>query len=243
MTTSITDYDVLTFDCYGTLIDWESGIWAALQPLLEDNESALERAEVLGAFARAESSQQSATPGLRYPEILRHTHEVLATDLGLTSTPPMAEAFGDSVSEWPAFDDSVDALTRLQRHVKLVILSNVDRRSFAGSNARLAVTFDAIYTAEDVGRYKPDPANFEYLRTHLATDLDVGPESVLHTAQSVFHDLVPASRAGLATAWIDRQHLSRGGDWGATAPVEEIPEPDFVFFSMAELADAVDDAR
>lgn len=243
MKPALEDFDAFTFDCYGTLIDWESGIWAALQPLLEDDESGLDRAQVLSAFARAESSQQAATPGLQYPEILRHAHEVLAAELGLISTPQLAEAFGNSVADWPAFDDSADALARLHRHVKLVILSNVDHGSFAGSNARLGVTFDAIFTAEDIGTYKPDPANFEYLRTHVAADLGVAPGSILHTAQSVFHDLGPARRAGLATAWIDRQRLSQGGDWGATAPVDEIPDADFVFFSMAELADAVDGAR
>ena len=243
MTRRLGDFDVLTFDCYGTLIDWETGIWHAFEPLLRHNGSDLGRAEVLGAFARAESSQQAATPGLPYPLVLRHTHEVAAVELGLTSTPDLAQAFGDSVGDWPAFADSAEALARLQRHCKLAILSNVDRASFSASNARLGVRFDAIYTADDVGSYKPDPANFEYLIEHLADDLGVGPDRVLHTAQSVFHDLVPAHRAGLATAWIDRQRLSEGGDWGATAPVDEIPEADFLFFSIAALADAVEGSR
>ena len=242
MKRSLTDYEALTFDCYGTLIDWESGIWAAFQPLLADNRSSLGRSEVLAAFARAESSQQAATPGLLYPEVLRHAHEVTAAALGLISTPALAGAFAESVGDWPAFPDSTDALSRLQRHYKLVILSNVDRSSFAASNARLGVTFDAIYTADVIGAYKPDPATFDHLLAHLPADLGCDAASVLHTAQSVFHDLVPAVRAGLATAWIDRQRLSEGGDWGATAPVDDMPEPDFVFFSMSELAAAADAA-
>ena len=240
--TDLGDVDALTFDCYGTLIDWESGIWAAFQPLLEHNRARRERADVLAAFARAESTQQAATPGLPYPLILRRALEAAAADLGLSSTPALAEAFGFSVGDWPAFADSVDALTRLRRRCRLVILSNVDRASFAASNARLGVAFDAVYTAEDIGSYKPDPKNFEYLLEHLSPDLGVSPERVLHTAQSVFHDLVPASAAGLATAWIDRQGLAEGGEWGATMPVDDRPEPDFVFPSMAALADAFDAA-
>lgn len=240
MKRALSDYEILTFDCYGTLIDWESGIWEAFAPLLRHNGSGLGRTEVLGAFARAESAQQAATPGLPYPLVLRHAHEVAAVDLGLTSTPDLAEAFSHSVGEWPAFDDSADALARLQNRFTLAILSNVDEASFAASNARLGVTFDAIYTADVIGSYKPDPANFDYLLEHVATDFGIEPEGILHTAQSVFHDLIPASRAGLATAWIDRQGLSEGGDWGATTPVDDIPDPDFVFPSMAALADAAE---
>lgn len=119
-----------------------------------------------------------------------------------------------------------------------MILSNVDRASFAASNARLEVEFDAVYTAEEIGSYKPDPRNFEYMLDHLATDFGIEPQGVAHVAQSLYHDHVPAQSLGLATAWIDRQRLSEGGDWGATARIEHLPIPDHHFFSMAELAEA-----
>ena len=124
-----------------------------------------------------------------------------------------------------------------------MILSNIDRASFAASNVKLAGDFDAVYTAEDIGSYKPDPRNFHYLLDHLQSDLGVGPENVLHVAQSLYHDHVPAQSFGLATVWIDRQRLSDGGDWGATAHVEQLPPTDYKFFSMEELADvALSDA-
>jgi 2-haloalkanoic acid dehalogenase type II len=127
----------------------------------------------------------------------------------------------------------------LKAHYKLVILSNVNRDGFAASNRKLGVAFDAIYTAEDIGSYKPTPANFDYMLVHLASDLGVAAPAILHTAQSLFHDHVPARACGLANAWIDRQGLSAGGNWGATARVADKPEFDFLFPDMASLARAV----
>ena len=148
------------------------------------------------------------------------------------STDRDAAAFGASVGDWPAFPDSPEALAYLKRHYKLVILSNVDRASFGASKRRLGVEFDAIITAQDVGSYKPDPANFRALLKRL-TGMGIDKSRVLHTAQSLFHDHVPAKAAGLATCWIDR----RGGQgWGATKPPETQVTPDFRFISMAEMA-------
>jgi 2-haloacid dehalogenase len=144
------------------------------------------------------------------------------------------------VPEWPAFGDSAEALSSLGERYRLVILSNVDRYGFAASNEKLGVEFDAIYTAEDIGSYKPDPANFDYLTSRVEADLGVTSEAILHVGQSLFHDHAPAKAAGLDTVWIDRQRLSEGGDWGATRRLEERPEPDHVFFSLAELAAAVE---
>ncbi len=240
MTARLTDHKVLTFDCYGTLIDWESGIWDALQPLLVANApSSVVRGAALEAFARHETAEQQRSPGTLYPEILERVHRALASELGLATTPDLDADFGASVPHWPAFPDTADALRQLERHFELVILSNVNRAGFTASNRKLGVEFDAIYTAEDIGSYKPDPANFEYLLAHLASDLGRGPGDVLHTAQSLHHDHMQARAFGLANAWIDRQRLSEGGSWGATAPVEGPPETDFVFFSMGEMADAV----
>ena len=236
----LTDYGVLTFDCYGTLIDWETGIWDALQPLIMENDDAgVTRAAALGAFAKCESRQEQATPGLRYPELLSRVHRRIAETFGMQTDVPLDEAFGASVPHWPAFPDTADALRALQRHYKLVILSNVHRDGIAASNRKLGVAFDAVYTAEEIGSYKPADANFEYLLAHLKSDLGLAPSDVLHTAQSLHHDHAPANRFGLANAWIDRQRLSAGGSWGATARVDPMPSTDFVFFSMGEMADAV----
>lgn len=240
MARALADFTVLTFDCYGTLIDWESGIWDALQPLLFANgHTELTRAAALEAFAEVESAQEAATPGMLYSDLLAEVHASLANRIGLTTDAEMDRAFGASVPHWPAFPDTADALRVLKRHYKLVILSNVHRDGFAASNRKLGVAFDAIYTAQDVGSYKPDPANFDYLLEGLSRDLGLSADAVLHTAQSLFHDHVPAKRAGLACAWIDRQGLSEGGDWGATARVENPPDVEFLFPTLGAMAEAV----
>ena len=236
----LTDYRVLTFDCYGTLIDWETGIWDALQPLvMRCGRSDVTRNAALPGFAKHEHRHQSSSPDLRYPELLARVHRSIAESFGMETREALDEAFGESVPLWPAFPDTADALRILKRHYKLVILSNVHRDGFAASNRKLGVEFDAIYTAEDVGSYKPANANFEYLLAHLESDLGMNGADVLHTAQSLHHDHTPAKRFGLANAWIDRQRLSEGGSWGATERVETLPEMDFKFFSMDEMAKAV----
>ena len=236
----LTDYRVLTFDCYGTLIDWETGIWDALQPLIMRNPDAdATRDAALLAFGQCESLQEQETPDLLYPELLTRVHRRIADSLAMQTAPELDEAFGASVPDWPAFPDTADALRVLKRHFRLVILSNVHKDGIAGSNRKLGVEFDAIYTAEDIGSYKPADANFEYLLAHLKSDFGLDRADVLHTAQSLHHDHVPAKRFGLANAWIDRQRLSKGGSWGATDRVATMPATDFVFFSMGEMAAAV----
>ena len=229
------DFDSLTFDCYGTLIDWESGIVAAFQPWLESAGNRATDDEILAAFSSHEPRQQQATPDMLYPRILTRVHAAMATAFGVGSTDEAARAFGASVKDWPAFADSTAALKALQRHYRLVILSNVDRESFAASNRKLGVDFDHVYTAQDIGSYKPDPANFSYMIEALARDgIDKG--RVLHTAESLYHDHLPARRAGLATCWIHRRH-DRGG-FGATHPPAEEVTPDFRFESLAAMAAA-----
>ncbi len=241
MTRPLADYTTLTFDCYGTLIDWESGIWDAYQPLIVANGRLdITRSEALAAHARLESAQQTETPGMLYPELLARIHGGFARHLELETTAEMDAGFGASIAHWPAFPDTADALRRLKQRYRLVILSNVNRAGFAASNAKLGVAFDAIYTAEDVGSYKPTPGNFEHMLERLEADHGVAPDQILHTAQSLFHDHVPAGEFGLARAWIDRQGLSKGGAWGATAEVPERPEVDFLFPTMVAMADAVE---
>src|ERR1700693_1637370 len=146
----LSDFRVLTFDCYGTLIDWEAGLYAALQPLLRAVNTPLGRAEALAHFAKHEPPQQAATPAMLYPELLAEVHRRLARQWGVTLTPSDHVAFGTSVPRWPAFADTPAALQYLKRHYKLVILSNVDRESFAGSNVKLGVGFEGSATAHGV---------------------------------------------------------------------------------------------
>lgn len=241
MTKILRDFSALTMDCYGTLIDWESGIWDALQPLLHKNNCrTITRQAALVEFAKTESAQEAATPGMLYPQILQNVHNTLARTLDLATTDDLDQAFGNSVPHWPAFPDAADALRQLQQHFKLVIVSNIDNESFAASNKKLGVTFDAIYTAEDMGAYKPTPANFDYMVEKMQTDLDIPAGKILHTAQSLFHDHVPAKAKGLTCAWIDRQNLGNSANWGATAKVNERPQVDFIFPTMQALADAAE---
>jgi len=235
----LSDFRVLTFDCYGTLIDWESGIYAALQPLLEKTKQAtgqtLSRDAALETFARYESAQEDATPAMIYSELLSTVHRRLAQAWNVAVEDADHARFGASVPDWPAFPDSAVALTYLKQHYQLVILSNVDRESFKGSNRRLGVEFDAIYTAQDIGSYKPNQGNFEYMLAHLA-DRGVAKTDILHTAQSLFHDHAPAKRFSLASAWINRRHDKPG--WGATMAPPEGADYDFQFPSMAAMAEA-----
>jgi 2-haloacid dehalogenase len=231
----LSDFTVLSFDCYGTLIDWESGIVNALAPWLATNGVEVDHERILAAFSKAEAPQQQATPGMRYSELLAHVHAAIARDFGLAPDAAAARAFDASIEDWPAFADSGQALGYLKQHYQLVILSNVDRASFAHSNRKLEVTFDAVYTAEDVGSYKPDPRNFEYLLKHLG-ERGIARAQILHTAESLYHDHVPARRVGLATCWIHRRSGKAGH--GATRQPEAEVRPDFRFETLAAMAAA-----
>ena len=232
----ISNFKVLTFDCYGTLIDWEAGIFNGLRALAARAQGSMSRDQILEAFAQHESSQEEETPAMPYSQLLAVVYKRLAKVWGTTATNEEANTFGASVPDWPEFPDSAEALQYLHKHYKLVILSNVDRLSFRSSNVRLKVTFDAVYTAQDIESYKPSDKNFAYMLQRLKEDFGFGRSDVLHVAQSLFHDHAPANRAGLASAWIDRRHAARG--WGATVPPPDTPHYDFRFESMAALADA-----
>ena len=240
MTKKLTDYEVLTFDCYGTMIDWESGIWDAIQPvILANNLQDMTREITLRAFAKIETAQELNTPDMLYSDLLSHVHRDLAKEFKMNSNATLDRDFGLSVSHWPAFPDSADALRKLKKHFKLVILSNVHRDGFAASNRKLGVDFDAIYTAQDIGSYKPNKANFDYMLSSLKSNLDVEKDKILHTAQSLHHDHVPATLVGLDKAWIDRQNLSNSDNWGATAIVDNRPEVNFTFSTLMEMAESI----
>ena len=232
---SLTDFDALSFDCYGTLIDWEAGIAAVLEPWAREHGIGIGVAELLEQYAKAEERQERETPAALYPDILAAAMRSVGEALGAEVSQADGDRLANSVADWPAFPDSQAALAALSARYKLVILSNVDRRSFAGSNARLGVRFAAIVTAQDVASYKPSPRNFEELLA-TARGLGVPDGRLLHVAQSLFHDHVPAKRLGLPTVWIDRRGAEKG--WGATPPPSAVVAPDWTFASMAAFAAA-----
>jgi 2-haloacid dehalogenase len=228
----LTDFTALTFDCYGTLIDWESGMLAALRPSFAKRRPDLADEALLEAHGRLEHAIEAAHPKMLYSEILRRTYLALAAESGIPPDEAEAARYAASIRDWPAFVDTAAALQYLKRHYKLVILSNVDRASFRGSLPKLGVEFDAVLTAEEIGSYKPDRRNFECMIDKLA-EMGVAKDRILHTAQSLFHDHVPAKAIGLSTAWINRRHGKTGP--GATRPTPPVT-PDFVANSMGEFA-------
>ncbi len=238
--TSLTDFSALTFDCYGTLIEWESGLLAALRPWAKRAGVSASDDQLLEAFAAAESAAERETPSALYSDILRDAHSRLCRGFGVAPAPDDADALARSVGDWPAFPDTADALRRLKRRYRLVIVSNVDRASFARTLPRLGVELDGLVTAQDVGSYKP--AHGHFLRAFaLLSSLGVENRRILHVAQSLYHDHAPAKALGLSTVWIDRRRGRAGG--GATPAPPQGVKPDFVFASMAEFAGAVDAAH
>lgn len=231
----LTDFKALTFDCYGTLIDWESGMFEALKPLTGRVKKPLTRDAILEAHARHESSQQTWTPAMKYSELLAVVYKRLAEEWGTGVSWDECQTYGNSIKDWPAFADSAQALAYLKKHYKLVILSNIDNASFAHSNRKLQVEFDAIYTAQDIGSYKPSGRNFDYMIDKVQS-LGIAKSEILHTAESLFHDHAPANKHGLASCWIYRRHDQQG--FGATMNPGAIPKHNFRFNSMADMVSA-----
>jgi 2-haloacid dehalogenase len=219
--------EALTFDCYGTLIDWEAGLTAAFRPILEAHGVTMDGEEVLARYARHEAAAE-AGPYQRYRDVLADGLRGVADELDFTPTAEEVASFSGSVGDWPAFADSMEALARLEGRFRLGVITNCDDDLFAASNRRLGVEFDWIVTAQQVGSYKPDEANFR-----VAFDrLGLPRERIVHVAQSLFHDHVPAKRLGLTTVWIDRRHDRLGS--GATPPAQARPDaryPDMASFA------------
>jgi 2-haloacid dehalogenase len=220
------DFDVLTFDCYGTLIDWEAGIAAAARFQLGDAVAAHSDEDLIAAFAAVE--HEAEVPYKSYREVLALSLRGMGERLGVAVSDAQASGFGTSVGQWPAFPDSADALKRLQERFKLAVITNCDDDLFAQSERRLGVSFEYVITAQQAGSYKPGHAGFQ-----LAFErIDEPRERILHVAQSLFHDHVPAKALGMTSVWIDRRQ-GRGG--GASLDVEA--HPDATFTSMAGFAD------
>jgi 2-haloalkanoic acid dehalogenase type II len=222
-------FEALTFDCYGTLIDWESGIAGGLRPLLARAGLQPSDDELLEVYAGFEAAAE-AGPYRHYRDILARCMREVAAHYGVEARTDELVSFADSVGDWPAFPDSAWALATLHGRFRLGVITNCDDDLFARSAARLGTVFDWVVTAQSAGSYKPDPHNFEVAIERIG----LPPGRILHVAQSLFHDHVPARRLGLTTVWINRRHDRPGA--GATPPAEA--EPNATFPEMASFAAA-----
>lgn len=240
----LSSYGALSFDCYGTLVDWEGGIIKALIPLTQhlspEAATKYDKQALLSTFAICEGRIQKQHPTMKYPSILEQVYDEIAREMNLQQhvTSEDRIAFGASIGTWEPFPDTIAALHELSKHFKLIILSNVDKESFCKTLAGplAGVTFDAVYVAEEIGSYKPDLNNFEYLARRCARDLQVPREKILQTAYALFHDLTPAKKSGLDICLIERRPNVMGGE------VEDLEvgiELDFQFPTLKAMADAV----
>ncbi|KAL7781846.1 HAD-like domain-containing protein [Trichoderma ceciliae] len=218
----LTSYKALSFDIYATLIDWESGIFSQLLPLLgrlsKDhslwNKSLIDiRTYLLTKYSTHEHKLEIQYPDEKYSVLLSMVYENVAADMGVVVTRNEAEAFGGAIGKWPAFADTVAAMQKLGKHYKLIALSNVDKVSFANTlhGPLNGVHFDAVYVAEDIGTYKPNLNNFTYLIQHASEDFGIQKNDICHTAQSLTFDHIPIASMGFRPAvWIHRG----GGNMG-----------------------------
>lgn len=225
----LASYRVLTFDCYGTLIDWENGIVTALQPVLKAHRIVMDGEKLLVLYSKIEPSLERGA-FVRYREVLRGIVERLGRDLGFEPSPAELNCLADSLKDWKPFADTVESLQSLKKRFKLAIISNVNDELIAYSIRRLQVKFDWIITAEQAKAYKPSHKIF-----HLAIKTIKAPSNkILHVAQSIYHDIVPAKALGLATVWVNRWRGRTG--FGATPAAKcnadwEVPD-------LKTLADA-----
>ena len=229
----LSDFQALTFDCYGTLIDWETGLLKALQGLITCAPRRRTREEVLADYGRHEQEQQQTSPALKYSQLLAVVYKRLGENWGAPAPWEECTTFAGSLKMWEPFTDTVAALRHLKSHYKLYILSNVDNESFSHTARRLGVRFDGVMTAEDIGSYKPSLRNFEYMLARLHSQ-GIERHRILHVAQSLVHDHAPCNELGLASCWINRQQ----GRIGAVGEVASRARYDFTFATMGELAEA-----
>ena len=215
-------FEALTFDCYGTLIDWESGLLAALRPVLKSHAEDLSTEQILQIYAELEPKAQN--PYRRYSDVLAEVVRGFGERLGFEVSEAEAQCLPQSLKDWLPFPDTVESLEKLKARYKLAIISNTDDDLFAGTVRHLNVSFDEVITAEQARAYKPSPAPFRLAMQRLG----LSPNRVLHVGQSIYHDVLPAKSLGIATALVFR----RG--YGATRAVEG--EADLIVPDLRTLA-------
>ena len=224
------NYEVVSFDCYGTLIDWENGIVDGLRPVLESHGIEATNEEILDLHAGTEHKLQTSPTGdyVKYRDVLAGEVRAAGERWNFEPTPAEVDALADSLRDWKPFPDTVGALRRLKTRYKLAIISNVDDGLFALTACHLQVEFDFIITAEQAGTYKPSKNNFELALSRMG----VAPDRLLHAAESLFHDVAPANEMGLSTVWVHRRVGKEG--FGATPPASA--EPDLEVPDLETLA-------
>jgi len=222
-----TQFQWLSFDCYGTLIDWESGILGYLRPLLQLKGCTLSDAEILSLYSEFEPREQAGAYRT-YREVLASVVHDFARELRFPVSDAEAAALAGSIADWAPFADTVPALRRLQLRYRLAILSNIDEELFAYSEKKLEVPFDCVLTAQQLRSYKPALQNFEALLRKLA----IAPDRLLHVAESLYHDVASAHSLGIPTVWVNR----RQGRAAAASKLAEV-RPDVEVANLEELAD------
>jgi len=220
-------YTVLTFDCYGTLVDWETGIAAALDSLLAEHGVELDREDLLQLYAEFERAAQVGE-FKPYREVLAAVVDRFAERFGFAATARDRGLLAASLGDWPVFPDTRAALESLAAHYRLAVLSNIDDDLFADTARHLGVEFEAVITAQQVGSYKPAPGHFHAALKRLAPR-----EALLHVAQSLFHDVAVARSLGIATVWVNRRGKSEGGATPSSAARPDLEVPDLA--SLAAL--------
>jgi 2-haloacid dehalogenase len=222
-------FEWLSFDCYGTLIDWESGILGYLRPLLQKKNCTLSDARILSLYSEFEPRQQ-ALAYRSYREVLSDVVRDFARELNLNVTEDEAAGLAESIRNWPSFPDTIAGLHRLQTRYSLAILSNIDDDLFAHSAAKLQTSFDCVITAQQVQSYKPSPRNFELLLQRLA----IPRGRLLHVAESLYHDVAPARSLEITTAWVNRRKgkVAAASRLADTQPDLEVPD----IISLARLS-------
>ena len=213
-------FEWLTFDCYGTLVDWETGISTAVRDVLESHGLRMSRREILALFAQVEPRVQQGSEGfLKYRQVLRRVMELMGNELGVELSESEMGCLADTLPDWPVFPDTVGALMELKERYKLAVISNVDDDLFLRTAETLEVEFDAVVTAEEVRSYKPDMRNFEVAMARM----DVEKKRWLHVAESLFHDIGPANRLGIASVWVNRADRGGGTRRSDAVPDMEVP--------------------
>lgn len=223
-------FRVITFDCYGTLIDWETGILGAIRPVLTAHGAALTDPEILRLYGELEAEAESSRYQ-PYREILREVVRGFGARLGFHASEEEQQSLPNSLANWKPFPDTVAALRRLKSHLKLGIISNVDDDLFAASARHLEVKFDFVTTAGQARAYKPSQEIFRLAQGKMG----ISPEHWLHAGQSIYHDVIPAKALGIPTAWVNRPSLRPG----VGAVKQASSEPDVTVSSLAELAQLV----
>lgn len=210
-------FELLTFDCYGTLIDWETGILGAIRPILSRHGAEADDRTILETYAPIEAKHEEGSY-VGYELVLRMVMTEMSLRLGFDASVQEVGAIASSIKDWEPFPDTVGALAKLKKRYKLAVISNIDDRLFETTAKRLEIPFDWVVTAELARAYKPSHRTFEYALEQFG----IPREKILHVAQSLYHDIVPATAVGLSTVWVNRRKGLKGS--GATRHAEATPD-------------------